>query len=703
LKSMSRQLNQGSRPSEDALAKEAECGITAYVEPPVDGVRLNGVLKHRYADFQVYEVDCSGKRASIQSLTTRSNKVDDGKTTAENKKRPRDRDKLALRAEKRRAVALRTALETTTPWKRYLCASLPMDVENVELDGTTVAQATPQPSLASPLASWQKYLVQGFDPVNADTVELTVEQRAGLAALENFVGKKATAEFKQLFVDPSKVVCFPSSKDKQTRREVHMTLKLFRRPFDVVADTVEENGAKIVRVRCAALSKSGTRDQGQSAKTETFDPRGHGEQWPSDRGQYIRFVLYKENMDSASMVDALGSVLRVRGHKRFATAGTKDKRAVTAQVMTGYRITMDQLAVVNERRGGPCRDLWVGNAEYVEEKTFLGNLYGNEFRIVLRDVAVAAEGKPPPTLKQVQETIQSGIVRIKKAGFINYFGLQRFGTGAVRTHTIGAAILKRSWKEALELIMRKQPREKPVVAKARRLYQEGKIRDAGRVFPPYMVTEKTICKALSEHGANSYSTALASLPQQLRTLYTHAYQSFVWNQAVSARMSTQDGHRVLRGDLVLTKEDTAVYVTEEDLVSSKYTIADVVFPVVGDSILYPQNAFGEMMVSLMKEGGVSLEDIAQATATEYGLRGAYRKIIERATHVACDVKSYIGRDNITLCTSELETLLKTTPYVPPPRDDKVDDKERIAVILKFRLPKSSYATMCLREVITAKT
>jgi tRNA pseudouridine13 synthase len=43
---------------------------------------------------------------------------------------------------------------------------------------------------------------------------------------------------------------------------------------------------------------------------------------------------------------------------------------------------------------------------------------------------------------------------LKANGFINYYGMQRFGTGSISTHTVGQHVLKGDWKEAINLILK---------------------------------------------------------------------------------------------------------------------------------------------------------------------------------------------------------------------------------------------------------
>lgn len=57
-------------------------------------------------------------------------------------------------------------------------------------------------------------------------------------------------------------------------------------------------------------------------------------------------------------------------------------------------------------------------------------------------------------VKASDELIQSAMEDLERLGFLNYFGLQRFGTTSVNTHSVGLALLKSEWKEAAMLILK---------------------------------------------------------------------------------------------------------------------------------------------------------------------------------------------------------------------------------------------------------
>lgn len=64
----------------------------------------------------------------------------------------------------------------------------------------------------------------------------------------------------------------------------------------------------------------------------------------------------------------------------------------------------------------------VGDFKYVQQPLHLGSLSGNLFDLILRNV----KGKPAD--------VELAAESLKKSGFINYFGLQRFGHSAAPTH-----------------------------------------------------------------------------------------------------------------------------------------------------------------------------------------------------------------------------------------------------------------------------
>ena len=76
----------------------------------------------------------------------------------------------------------------------------------------------------------------------------------------------------------------------------------------------------------------------------------------------------------------------------------------------------------------------IGNFEFVNHHVSLGEHMGNRFKVVLRDV------KPKHVVDDFVDVVTSSLESVKERGFINYFGLQRFG-GTMTTPRIGLAML----------------------------------------------------------------------------------------------------------------------------------------------------------------------------------------------------------------------------------------------------------------------
>ncbi len=178
---------------------------------------------------------------------------------------------------------------------------------------------------------------------------------------------------------------------------------------------------------------------------------------------------------------------------------------------------------------------------------------------------------PEPT------TIPRAIETLKTGGFVNYYGMQRFGTAPIPTHAIGLALLRGEWALAASLILREREGEGEDVEQARQAFAAGLLDEAIRLMPRRSVAERAILEAYKKTGQTDHLSAMGKvrtnpaapdaighpvkaltqtswmpqIPKNLRMMYVHAYQSYVWNKAVSARIELFGCKEVVEGDLVL--------------------------------------------------------------------------------------------------------------------------------------------------------
>lgn len=516
--------------------------------------------------------------------------------------------------------------------------------------------------------------------------------------------------------------------------------------------------------------------------------------WLEVGGEQLHFTLYKENKDTMEIINFLCKALRVDDRK-FGYAGTKDRRAVTVQRISATRISAAQMADLAATLFN-CR---IGNFEYKPRALSLGDLMGNEFTITLRDCHF-----PEEEGKSIEERAENARGRLQKAvdhferhGFINYFGLQRFGTFAVSTDTIGKHMLKGDLGTAIDLIMSYSQKaveaydkeEESLIsdddrrrAKALHIWKtEQNAHRALEIMPARFVAEKRFISWLGQKDQRTkqlkhptdWQGAMYQLPRNLRLMYPHAYQSLVWNTMASERIK-RHGLRVIPGDLVLVHEhkdkepnhgaaaapedleefdadgepiirpagdnaaadpfERARPLTSAEVESGLYSVFDVVLPTPGYDVEYPANDIGayykEYMLDEQRGGGINPLDMRRKWR-DISLPGAYRKLLGRVLPggVGFDVKTYREGASATdqLVPTDLDRLIEQgkgisleearkrnwvdkndryaktpLPGMQPPKPAEATEalaEDRLAVVLKFKLGSSMYATVALRELM----
>eukprot|EP01132_Coremiostelium_polycephalum_P003898 gene3898-4865_t len=525
--------------------------------------------------------------------------------------------------------------------------------------------------------------------------------------LKTLVGEEKTLEFMNFYNGPNKsdaksYFMFAEDTDKDHRTLVH---KCMKERFLLCSET--SNGAVKVWSQL-------------NPKKKAINDRS----WPSDKPKYVQFKLCKENRDTMDTITTLARLLK-NSAKSFSFAGTKDKRGITTQRITVFKVTPDRLAELNSRflTGGTA--LCLGEFKYVDRHLQLGDLSGNRFSVVIREVTGAND-------QEISESVEE----FKKTGFINYFGMQRFGTGTVPTYEIGIAVLQGNWEKAAHLILDPRPGEKEDAVKARKYYKEtGDAKGTIAMIPKSLNAEKMLLIGLK--GGKSYEQSFAGIPRTLRMLYTHSYQSLIFNRMASERIRIYGHDKPVVGDLVIISEESknklkdnneakdskdnnnkkegesnieegdedldendieqqtklikVGHVTEEDVTHNRYSMNQVVIPLIGNNIILPKNKIGELMLEELAKDNLKLEQFNSKNRV-YDLRGGYRKLIGVATDITYKIFNY-DDFTINLGVSDLNTL----------RGDKepedLPNGKFKALRVCFNLPSSTYATMAYREIL----
>lgn len=655
------------------VVQESEVGITQYINEVNKTGGFYGAIKTLYTDFIVNEIDTNN---NVVHLT------DEGVAVGKSRKEK----KLEKRQQTRAEFQGKSAQE----------------IEELKEARRIEGEAKP------------KY-------------ELSDEHR------EQLLTHLSTEELKQieeLFTTGSKVETSTTFPEKQARGTLH---KLLREAFQSKLDTTTSNENKFVIVLAKNSNNNRNQNQNRQESINHVDENGVVNYGLGTAKEYLHFTVYKENRDTMEISGLITKFLRIPT-KNIGFAGTKDRRGVTCQRFSIYHGKVARITGLNKG----LKNAVLGGFSYEDQPLGLGDLNGNEFIITIRDVKPIVKGD------NVENDITKSFESLKNKGFINYYGMQRFGTFSVSTHILGIHLLKGEWKAAAQLVLAEQEIVAEESIEARRIWAEtGDAFAALKKMPRRFTAETCILNVLKEetnnngYSAHSYFKGIISIPRNLRLMYVHAYQSYVWNLVVSKRFELF-GLEVQVGDLVYhdqaeekTKveqeikddeedefdEDVAAKpnfvrarpLTKEDVESGNFTIFDVVLPTPGFDIIYPANEeLKQVYVDTMAKDGLDPDNMTRKVR-DFSLSGSYRKIMGRANNLVYNVVNY-KEDTTPLVRTDLEILRikkeaaekgEPIPEVSRVIDDNGPDADKKAVILSMQLGTSSYATMALREFMKA--
>jgi tRNA pseudouridine13 synthase len=499
--------------------------------------------------------------------------------------------------------------------------------------------------------------------------------------------------------------------DKISRTKLHQIVRKYLSLF-VESEALEVDGAKFILL----IAKH------KIQKGKSGDWRNRN-QWPDKLGNYLQFTLFKENIDSMSAAHYISKILLTKVDS-IQFAGTKDKRAVTSQKVTMYRRKPSDLAKLNRFNLAPY--IRVGDFEYVNEPLKLGGLSGNNFGIIMRDL-----DSSPDIVKRACEAIG-------QSGFINYFGLQRFGSGGTKSHISGLALLKQDWKLAVEYLFAPREGDRPEIGDMKEAFGEKDYKRALSFCPYKMPTEKAVLESLIRSPVD-FAKAYSTVTKNQWLMCLHAYQSYIWNMSASERVHKY-GLVCIEGDLVSvgasgpdidvetvddncedgegsqsvedtqetaskqvkeeSKEDKIKdnsfqnsknrseirVLTSEDIAANIFTIKDVILPLPGHNIKLPTNDIGSFYLNLLSKDGISLEFFAKCLPA-HRMNGAYRRLIQMPTDFEWNYFEY-NDPNEELVPTESSYLRQMSMDKSSKRRD---DARNFEIPLEYSLESKPYS------------
>ncbi len=377
-----------------------------------------------------------------------------------------------------------------------------------------------------------------------------------------------------------------------------------------------------------------------------------------EEGEYAIVKIRAKNWETNRLIRQMSRRLGI-SRNRIGFAGTKDRRAVTTQLISikaskelAERVSMKDLEVL---------DVYSSN-----KGLNLGDLIGNSFEIVIRDM----EASEIEAEKLVNETF----TELKAlGGFPNFFGHQRFGAVRPITHLVGKKIMEGDFRGAVFTYLGNPVDiEGKEAFEARRGLEEGiGYGEALRLFPKHLGFERAMLNHLVKNE-DDFAGAISVLPKNLSMMFVHAYQSYLFNRILGRRI-------------------------ENGLLMDEPLIGDIVLPTDANSLpdhkkwidVSEENV--NKVRKRIREGKAFLSGLVPGA--EVRVAGGEQGEIERGVLEEEDI---VPKDFIVPQMKELSSKGMRRELISPFRNFNWKIVEG-SVRMRFDLMKGCYATALLRE------
>lgn len=363
---------------------------------------------------------------------------------------------------------------------------------------------------------------------------------------------------------------------------------------------------------------------------------------PCGEGEHVYALIEKRGVTTLDAIRRLSRALKI-SERDVGYAGMKDARGVTRQTVSLPRVKPEEVLALE------LPGIRVLTAVRHRNKLKLGHLAGNRFRIRVRGVVSDALER--------SEAILAVLVR---RGVPNRFGEQRYGVQG-NSHLVGRAMLAGDWRVAVDILVGDPAK---VAGDAWRsaieAYRRGELEESLRLFPGHCRTERDVIQRLAKRP-DDFKGAFHAIHPRLKKLYLSACQSALFDRVVEARLESLD--TVREGDLAWKHANGACFLVTDaaaEAPRAKSFEISPTGPLFGSRMTMPEGEEGVLENALLAAEG--LESVS------FDLPGGLRMEGERRP-----LRVPLGEPRALMVTDGL--------------------------VLEFSLPRGSYATAVLREIM----
>jgi tRNA pseudouridine13 synthase len=342
-------------------------------------------------------------------------------------------------------------------------------------------------------------------------------------------------------------------------------------------------------------------------------------------GRFCVARVTATNWETNRLVRALSKSLGI-SRNRIGFAGTKDKRAVTSQLMS-FEAPLERVMEVR------LPQVSIEEGYMARRGMSIGDLVGNRFQVRVRGTALRDE-ELRHALRGTEEALR------ELDGFPNFFGVQRFGTLRPVTHLVGRAIVRGELERAVMLYVGNPSQDEDEASRKAReaLERDGDYSAALRDLPRKLTFERMVVGFL-ERNPGDFAGAICVLPSNLQMMFVHAYQSYLFNLVLSERL--RSGIPIdapVLGDIVLPADpdgnpdhDKPVPVTagnldlvERQVRQRRAFVAGVLF---GSESVLGEGEMGDIERRVIEGEGLSSLDFMVPSMPHCSSKGSYRELV----------------------------------------------------------------------------
>jgi tRNA pseudouridine13 synthase len=364
----------------------------------------------------------------------------------------------------------------------------------------------------------------------------------------------------------------------------------------------------------------------------------------SEKDEHTVFLLEKQEVDTFEAVRRIAQRLHISLFE-IGYAGLKDKHALAKQyisIPTRYNV-----------QGLKMDSVVLSLVGYSRKKIKIGDLVGNRFTIVVRDV----EEKKLADISVWAETIAM-------SGVPNYFDSQRFGS-VIDKVFIGKEVVLKNYEKAVKQYLTAYQKSEPKKIKD----EKRKILSAWNDLASVRVYNKAFAEVIKEYAkTKDWRAAYRKIPAHLREMFVNAYQSFLWNECV--------------------KEILKNSVEKKKLYSVEYAIGALLF----------YTDLSEQELKNIPQTFLTISETAMFTKDEQWIVST---VLAKEELQLTDFKIEEETGNFFKTRARQVLLIPGDFTISKPERDEINSKGnmmRYKMQVSFSLPKGSYATVVTKRL-----